>query len=950
MKDLLKKSLLILKIDLPALIAVALFAGLIFLYLLPGFEKTMMERKRNLIHEMTSSAYSLLDYYHTMETKGLMNGDTARIQAMTAISSIRYGEALKDYFWITDLHPKMIIHPYRQDLNGQDLTDFRDSKGKTIFIEFVRAATHSGESYVEYMWQWNDDSTRIVPKLSYVKLFEPWGWIIGTGIYIDDVRSEIRKMEFKALMISLIIGTVIVVLLSAISRQTHKIEQKRKKAEEELTKSKELYRTLAEAASEGVLIWSDQGLQANKTLLSWLGYTEAELKSVPLRDIFITDWIEEPADAGTFYDELTTRRYHEGNLKTNSGHLLKSHADFSRILMGEIKAVLAVIRPAKGSSAVFQFPLPGQIFENISAGFFRITFGRKNRFIYATDVTVKMLGYNTLHELMLHPVDSFFADPSQMKAFRASLAAKEIISGRELLLRRKGGDEFRAIVNITVVESDNHEIWCEGSVEQLAAASVNHDSPLADLSAFSASFIMDAPVTSIMKPPVLCPENLPVIRAASIMKENDIQAVVVINQNGEAMGIIDSSIIGFRLSEGGSPDTQIFRWMVSPPLFISKNARILEAFGIIQNSQNKCLLVTADEKRVAGIITCAELANAFFTAPGLIISEILKAGSSAALRTIFLSSRKLAMSMILGHADPYSVSLHLSNVADTIYQRALTLCIEESGIPPCRFAFILTGSSGRREPSLSTDQDNAIIFENLSGDSLANAQNYFLNMGKKVNELLSDTGYKICKGGNMAGNTRWCQPLDRWKEYFSDWIKMPGPDELLEVSIFFDFRFCAGDRVLCEELRHYIQNDLKTSDIYFHHMTNAWKQFNPSVGQLSSGDTDIKRLLMPLTGIIRLYALKNRTTGLSTPERIIELYTGKHFDSKLLADTLKAWKDLTSIRLSHQALCISNGAEPDNVIDFQIVKSDLRYFAEQAIITINNLLLKAGSDFHTDII
>src|SRR4030043_64825 len=255
MKDLLKKSLLILKIDLPALIAVALFAGLIFLYLLPGFEKTMMERKRNLIHEMTSSAYSLLDYYHSMESRGLMETDTAKVQAMTAISSIRYGDSLKDYFWITDRHPKMIIHPYRPDLNGEDLTDFRDSRGKTIFVEFVRAVAPTGESYVEYMWQWNDDSTRIVPKISYVKLFEPWGWIIGTGIYIEDVRTEIRRMELRALVISAIIGMVIILLLSAIARQTHKIEQKRKTAEEELNKSKELYRTLAEAASGGVVMW-----------------------------------------------------------------------------------------------------------------------------------------------------------------------------------------------------------------------------------------------------------------------------------------------------------------------------------------------------------------------------------------------------------------------------------------------------------------------------------------------------------------------------------------------------------------------------------------------------------------------------------------------------------------------------------------------------------------------
>jgi signal transduction histidine kinase len=244
----------ILKIDLPALLAFAFFAGLIFFYLIPGFEKVMMDRKRGLIHEISSSAYSLLTYYHSLEVKGVLQKEAAQEQARAAIGTIRYGEKLKDYFWITDTYPRMIMHPYRPELNGKDLTNFRDSKGKAIFVDFVNAVSSTGESYVGYMWQWNDDSTRIVPKLSYVRSFEPWGWIIGTGIYIEDVQSEIRRIELRAFIISGTIGLIIILLLIVITRQSHTIEQKRNKAEEELHKSRELYRTLAEAASEGVLI------------------------------------------------------------------------------------------------------------------------------------------------------------------------------------------------------------------------------------------------------------------------------------------------------------------------------------------------------------------------------------------------------------------------------------------------------------------------------------------------------------------------------------------------------------------------------------------------------------------------------------------------------------------------------------------------------------------------
>ncbi|MFO7369364.1 MAG: DUF294 nucleotidyltransferase-like domain-containing protein [Bacteroidales bacterium] len=943
-------KMFIAKIDLPALLAFAFFAGLIFFYLIPGFEKAMMDRKRSLIHEITSSAYSILEYYHSLEMKGILDGEAAQEQARLAVGSIRYGETLKDYLWITDRVPRMIVHPYRPDLNGKDLTDFRDSKGKTIFVEFVKAVSSQEESFVDYMWQWNDDSTRIVPKLSYVKLFEPWGWIIGTGIYIEDVRSEIRGMEFRALIISGIIGLVIIVLLVAVSRQSHQIEEKRNKAEEELKKSRELYKTLAEAASEGVMIWSAKGLQANKTLLSWLDYTESELQSLTLQGVFSSAEITELKDSDTLYEELNARRYVECVLVMKNGNLIKSHADFSRILLGEMKAVLLVIRPVKSVTVQSGFSLRTPLLDDIGTGFFRTTYGKKSRFLYASRSTVEMLGYVSFQELLPLTIESFFVDPFQLNAFRSSLASKERIYPKAILLRRKEGDEFWAMVSVIVAELDAQEIWCEGTIEPMVAAAFQQNVPFAYLASFSASYIMEVPVSAIMRSPVECPENFSVMRVVSVMKENDIHCVVVTNKDAEPVGVIDTSTIGFRLTEGGSPDAEIFRWMSSPPDFIHHQASVMEAFAMIQNSLRKCLLVNSDENSLVGIVTYDELSKAFFNAPGLINSEIGKANTAKALHRAFIDSHKLATSMLLGHADSYAVSLFLSAIADAICQRVITLCIEKSGDPPCRFAFIQTGSAGRREQTLSTDQDNAIVFENCTGEQLVKAESYFPALGKSVNDMLSATGFQLCKGNNMAGNPMWCQPVDTWKKYFSDWIKNPGPSELLEVSIFFDFRFCYGDNELSEELREYVQTDLKTNDIFFHHMAIAWKSFNPSVSLLSGETLDIKKLLMPITGIVRLYALKYGINGFSTVERILELHAGKHLDYHLLRKTIRVWKDLTAMRLSHQASCIHRGIEPNNILDLHVVHADMVSYARQAIVTINDLMLKTGTDFYADTI
>ncbi len=95
------------------------------------------------------------------------------------------------------------MHPYRTDLENRDISGFQDSNKKYLFVEFVKIVKQQGSGYVDYLWQWKDDSKKISPKKSYVKGFEPWGWIIGTGMYIDDVHAEISKIRSKLTAISM---------------------------------------------------------------------------------------------------------------------------------------------------------------------------------------------------------------------------------------------------------------------------------------------------------------------------------------------------------------------------------------------------------------------------------------------------------------------------------------------------------------------------------------------------------------------------------------------------------------------------------------------------------------------------------------------------------------------------------------------------------------------------
>ncbi|MEK7703315.1 MAG: cache domain-containing protein, partial [Myxococcota bacterium] len=276
----------ILRIVLPTLLAIGLLVVPVFTYLVPAFEEALLARKREMIQELTSSAWSMLAEYHAEERSGRLTRADAQQAAIARVRSLRYGKEGKDYFWITDMHPNMVMHPYRSDLNGQDVSAFTDPMGKRVFMEFLRVARQDNEGYLEYLWQWKDDPGRMAPKQSYVKHFQPWGWVIGTGIYLDDVRAEIAALTSRIIHITLALAVIVSLLFLFVARQSLHIERQRGAAEDALRESREKYRALVEASKEGTMMVQGTRLAyANQTLLALLGYSEDEWALLDLGDV-----------------------------------------------------------------------------------------------------------------------------------------------------------------------------------------------------------------------------------------------------------------------------------------------------------------------------------------------------------------------------------------------------------------------------------------------------------------------------------------------------------------------------------------------------------------------------------------------------------------------------------------------------------------------------------------
>lgn len=304
----------ILFIVLPSIMVIVLFIITIFVVILPSTERDIMEGKKEMISELTGSVISLLEEFRTEAVEQHLSTDSAKALAAERIERIRYGEARKDYFWIIDKQPRMVMHPYRPELVGQDLSRYQDAQGKLPFVESVRTVEKSGEGFIEYMWPWPDDSTRIVPKLSYVKEFPSWNWIVGTGIYLEDVRLEIRSLKNQLLRVVLFIALVVSILLAVINRWALGIERRKKIAEDARLLSREKYNSLVESVTEGTLmIVNGRILFSNDRFGDQSGYTPEEVGKMKFEALFnlklkhLAADVQDPGKSVTRETQLTCR-------------------------------------------------------------------------------------------------------------------------------------------------------------------------------------------------------------------------------------------------------------------------------------------------------------------------------------------------------------------------------------------------------------------------------------------------------------------------------------------------------------------------------------------------------------------------------------------------------------------------------------------------------------------
>ena len=242
----------LLKILIPAFLTIGLFAIVIFFVILPNVEQSFIDRKKEMTRDLVQAQWHILQYYYDLELYGIRSRQEAQERVLELFRMIRYGEGNKNYFWIDDVNQRLLMHPYRPDLEGLNVMNLSDLKVKKIYNGVLALVQRDCEGYVCYNWHREDERQAEETKLSYVKGFAPWGWIIGTGVFIEDVQKEVQAFAAKIVKFSGVIIGIVGCLLMFLVVQSMVADKQRLMAEQSLFKSYAEYKSLVEHIKLGV--------------------------------------------------------------------------------------------------------------------------------------------------------------------------------------------------------------------------------------------------------------------------------------------------------------------------------------------------------------------------------------------------------------------------------------------------------------------------------------------------------------------------------------------------------------------------------------------------------------------------------------------------------------------------------------------------------------------------
>jgi CBS domain-containing protein len=456
---------------------------------------------------------------------------------------------------------------------------------------------------------------------------------------------------------------------------------------------------------------------------------------------------------------------------------------------------------------------------------------------------------------------------------------------------------------------------------------------------------------------VFCDADVSIQEAAAIMGRRRCSSIFVRDPDGDFIGIVtDNDLRKKVIGAGCDIRRPVADIMSSPLIAIPARSPVFEVLMSMMQKNVKHLAVTDADGKVTGAVTVSDLIVAQGQSAFFLLREIDAAGRIEDVTDKQSRLPRLIQNLISSGVKADSVARLISTISDAILNKLIKFAIDDLGPPPARFVFLTLGSEGRREQTLKTDQDNAILFEDMPGEFTESVRGYFLKFGEKVCTGLDHAGYTFCKGDVMAKNPQWCQPLSAWKEYFAKWIATVEPMALLQSNIFFDFRGGYGDMDLAVQLRRHLFASLAARPNFFRYLTETSLNMKPPLGFFrnfiveSKGEHrdafDIKSSMTPIVNFARAYALYHGIEETNTQERLDRLFLKNVLSEQDYHEIEQSYSYLMQMRFVRQVTAVmKENGKPDNYINPKTLSRMEQNMLREIFKSIEKFQVKMSYDF-----
>ncbi len=481
---------------------------------------------------------------------------------------------------------------------------------------------------------------------------------------------------------------------------------------------------------------------------------------------------------------------------------------------------------------------------------------------------------------------------------------------------------------------------------------------------FDVSF-MGKGVTDLMVTDVLtCAPDISVRRASTLMSRRGVGSIIVKDSNGTPLGILTDADLRMKiLAKGLGYDTAVSEVMSAPLRAADHDAYAFDALLDMIRSGVSHLLIT-ENHRIAGIVSEHNFQMEIGSSPVGLINDIDKSQSVDEMAGLHLKiDYVLELLLRQGCSVERMVQL-ITELNDRITLSLLRIAekgMKEDGFGshPVLFCWMSLGSEGRREQTLRTDQDNAVIFANVSSINKKAVTDWFLAFSERVVDSLVLCGFPRCRGGIMASNPRWCQAQKDWYVTFSDWIRHHrDPLALRMASIFFDFRAIYENADFIAALRGEMREAIRQNRGFLSLMAKSALYNRPPVGFFNqflvkkSGEhknkLDLKmKGIMPIIEGLRVLALELEVEATNTLERLGEIKKSGIIGDGLCSDIREAYGFLSLLRIRQHLDNRARGEKQDNFIDPTSLNSLQRKMMKESFAVIASLQESMESRYQT---